>query len=111
MLIDKSIGNILDYCKIETDNDNNEYYFVRSDVYSYKSHNSQINELISYYSKLIDEESNLFIKRNYLFFKLGDARFFVKISNFIGEWNHIGEIISSFSNVAENVSYLFGELD
>lgn len=111
MLIDKSIGNILDYCKIETDNDNNEYYFVKCDVYHYKGHNSQINELISYYSKLSDEEGTLYIKRNYLFFKLGDARFFVKISHFNGEWKRIHEIIESFSKVAEDVTYIFGELD
>lgn len=111
MIMDKAIGNITSYCKLETDNDNNEYYFIKSEVYPYKSHNSQINELISYYSKLSNEEGNLFIKRNYLFFKLGEAKFYVKISHFNGEWKYIHQIISSFSEIAEDVSYIFGELD
>lgn len=111
MILDKTKGDITSYCKLEMDNDSNDYYFIRSEVYSYKRHNEKINELLNRWEKLCDNEKGLYIKRNYLFFTECNIKFYAKISVFTSEWEHINDIVSELSNYAQNVAYIFGELD
>jgi len=106
------IGNIKDYCHKSLDNDYNYYYFLNSDLYSYKHHIQQINDLIQKWRDRLDKiDKGLYIKGNYLFFTINGARYYVSLSSFTSEWDNIKDIISDFSLLAENVAYLFGELD
>lgn len=112
MIMDKSKGDILKYCSLQTDNDYNDYYFLRNEVIGYPYNDEKMNELIKVWKdKLNKMDDYLYIKRNYLFFTLNGSKFFIKLTCFTSEWRNIDRIISDFEKLSDSVSYLFGELD
>lgn len=103
------------YMHYERDYDECYYLFKNYDVISYsKGLINELDNIINKYLNLIDEESSLFIKGNYLFFTYKGIKYYHNMSFYLDEEDYIHDIIRELKAQIPDIKdivYKYGESD
>ena len=108
--------NLLDiYTFKDIDTDGSYYRVIRADVVLYKHTQTQINDVLSHFSTLIDKlaEERIFIKGNRLFWTYQNVKYWTTVSCWACEWDVFTDLMAQLGAIpgVKDVAYKPGELD
>lgn len=97
------------YIHNEIDVDYSLYPVKNADVYSYKWHDTQLNDIFKRFQARCD--GGLYIIGNYLYFTLNGAKYYVSLCSFESEEWYLADLIKEIEPLVCDIAYERGRLD